>query len=239
MIKLEAHCHTGASGCADTPIEILAKRYKESGYGGIVVTNHISEYEFYKKHEGTTAKEKKEYFINVYNESKKVINSYGLKTFFSCEVSVKSDIHSEFILYGVTPEIINKYEPLFSYTQKELFEIANIENMFMYKTHPFRVNEYAGDPKYMHGAEYFNGHYHHESNNHLAREFCEKNNLIKLSGTDFHHACQPITGGIYVPEDINNEYELRDYVASGKAELITDYDTYEKSRKLVLEGKLW
>ena len=238
MIKVEAHCHTGASGCADTPIEILAKRYKEAGYGGIVVTNHISEYEFYKKHEGTTAKEKKEYFINVYNESKKVINSYGLKTFFSCEVSVKSDIHSEFILYGVTPEIINKYEPLFSYTQKELFEIANIENMFMYKTHPFRTYEYAGDPKFMHGAEVFNGHFKQENNNPLAKAFCEENGLIAMSGTDFHHQNQPITGGIYLPKDINTELELRNYVKAGNLKLIADYEKFEEIRKLVLEGKM-
>jgi len=240
MIKLETHCHTGASGCADTPLDVIATRYVEAGYGGVVCTNHQDNHEYNRgRYIGVTDKDKQKFFVDVYENTKKVLNSYGLKTFFSCEVWAKNEQHSEFIIYGITPEIFLKYDFLFRYTQKELFEICKAENMFMYKTHPFRVNEYAGDPKYMHGAEYFNGHYHHESNNHLAREFCEKNNLIKMSGTDFHHAGQPITGGIYIPDDINSEFELKEYVASGKAELITDYETYEKSRKLVIEGKMW
>ena len=43
MIKLETHCHSiGGSGCATSPNEILIEDYVKAGYGGVVITNHIS-----------------------------------------------------------------------------------------------------------------------------------------------------------------------------------------------------
>ena len=96
----------------------------------------------------------------------------------------------------------------------------------MYQTHPFREEVTAGDPKYLHGAESFNGHYHHINNNELAEKFCEENNLIKMAGTDFHHDDQPITTAMFIPSSINNEKELANFLMTGKAERLEDRKGY-------------
>ena len=98
---------------------------------------------------------------------------------------------------------------------------------FMYQTHPFRPNVVLGNPLYMHGAEAFNGHFHHDSRNELAEKFCEENGLVKMSGTDFHHDDQPVTAGILIPDEIADEAELVKYIMSGKAELIKNEKLYK------------
>ena len=98
----------------------------------------------------------------------------------------------------------------------------------MYQTHPMRLGVNLGDYRYMHGAEAFNGHINHVNHNELAKMFCETYNLIKTSGTDYHDKDQVITGGIYIPETVNTNNDLTEFMFSGKAELIEEKEKYEK-----------
>ena len=44
MIKLETHCHLlHSSHCAHADADSIISRYKEAGYGGIVITNQFVE----------------------------------------------------------------------------------------------------------------------------------------------------------------------------------------------------
>lgn len=86
----------------------------------------------------------------------------------------------------------------------------------MYQTHPFRDGVVCGNSEFMHGAESFNGHYHHSNNNEQASLFCEKNGLVKMSGSDIHHLNQPVTGGIYISEIINDNFALTNYIRNEK-----------------------
>ena len=130
------------------------------------------------------------------------------------------------MIYGFEDSLLYDNKPLFELTQKELFELSEKYNLFMYQTHPFRDGVKVGDPKFMHGVECFNGHYHHNNNNLKAKEFCEKNYLIKVVGTDFHHDDQPITTAVLVPENINDSISLTNYIRTNKLQTIEDKDTY-------------
>ena len=96
----------------------------------------------------------------------------------------------------------------------------------MYQTHPFRQGVTVGDARFMHGAESFNGHFHHVNNNVPAKEFCINNNLIEMSGTDFHDPGQPVTAGIYIPEDIDDNAGLVKYIMSNKIKLVEERESY-------------
>lgn len=237
MIKLETHCHTGGSSCADCPPEKIAEYYKAAGYGGAVITNHLQK-AYFDGYDGATDREKNAYFINIYNESRKAFNARGIKTFLGAEVLVYNPgNHSEFIIYGFDEKFLFDNKPLFYYTQEELFGLCEKNGLFMYKCHPFRTREFTGNPEFMHGAESFNGHYHHNNNNELAEKFCDDNGLIKMSGTDFHHEGQPITGGIYIPQNINDGKSLVEYIFKNEFERIEDKETYE--REYIKTVKLW
>lgn len=228
MIKIELHCHeVSLSPCATSRYKDAIDESKSSGYGAVVITNHYSKY-VYSIWKGQTHEEKMQFFLSNYYQVKEYGKNQGLKVFIGVEVRDRTG--TEYMLYGFKPEFLLECPPLFELDQKELFDLANRYGLFMYQTHPFRKGVTAGDPKYLHGAESFNGHYHHDNNNKEANAFCEKNNLIKMSGTDYHHEGQPFTGGAYIPENIEDELALKEYIMSGKMQLITNEDGYVKGR---------
>ena len=113
-------------------------------------------------------------------------------------------------------------------TQKELFSLASENGLFMYQTHPLREGVKAGDPKFMHGAEAFNGNVGHDNHNDLAGDFCKKNSLIMLSGSDYHIKGQPILGGVYLPDDVKTEKDLVSAFFSGRFELERKDEEYAR-----------
>ena len=232
MFKLETHCHTyGTSVCATTPNELIVKFYKDMGYKGIVVTNHFQKHVYDCYLQGNTCKEKLDWFFNDFDNFKNLCNKNGIRAFFGVEVRVKDERTlngTEYVVLGLDKEVFYREDKIFNLNQKELFELVNQKKGFMYQSHPFRTGVCQGDPLYMHGAESFNGHYHHKNHNDLALDFCEKNSLIKLSGTDFHHEDQPITAGIIVNDNVSTEKDLINALFSGEFTLIEDKETYEK-----------
>ena len=224
MLKLETHCHCKiGSPCGQTMPEKLVEEYKLAGYGGIVLTNHANS-KAYNSYEGSTHKQKIDVFFSVYNDFEKACIKNGIKPFYGVEVGTCDS--NEFMLYGFEKSFIYDHKPLFTYNQKELFSLAEKHNLFMYQTHPFREGITLGDPKLMHGAEVFNGHYNHVNNNEKAKEFCKKHNLIAISGTDYHLLDEVKTGGIYIPENINTVFELTNYIFNNKLQLLEDEETY-------------
>ena len=224
MMKIEMHCHTDGSHCADYNIQGIVADYKKAGYGGIVVTNHYA-YKEYVRQGFSSVKEYAKAFLTWVDDAEKVGKEQNVKIFFGMEVRLTYN-NTEFMLYGFTKDFVLNNPEIYSLTQEQLFDLANRHNIFMYQTHPFRDGVKVGDPRFMHGAECFNGHYHHNNNNALAEQFCKENNLIKVVGTDFHHDDQPITTAILVPEEIKDSIELTKYIRENRLEVVKDRKTY-------------
>lgn len=231
MIKLETHCHTkGVSPCADCDDDIMVKKYADAGYGGVVITNHLSEYS-YSRLTGDSHKEKTDSYFNGYHNVREKLIKAGLKVFWGVEVRAyyKGGEFAEYILYGLDEKDMYDNPPFYTFTQRELFLFAEKKNAFMYEAHPFRTKVTCGDPALMHGAEAFNGHSGHFNYNALADDFCERNSLIKMSGTDHHHEYQPLTAGIYIPENVNDEKSLTDFLFKNDFRLFRNAAGYERA----------
>ena len=194
MMKVELHCHTDGSSCADYNVKNIVKDYVNAGYGGIVVTNHYAYREFVRQG-FSNPNEYAKSFLKWLDDAIEAGKENNIKIFYGMEVRLTCT-NTEYMLYGFNREFVLDNNEIYSLTQEQLFDLSNKYDIFMYQTHPFRDKVVAGDPKFMHGAECFNGHYHHNNNNALAKEFCEKNNLVKVVGTDFHHDDQPITTAV-------------------------------------------
>lgn len=230
MIKLETHCHVkGGSGCAKVEPEQLVSEYEKAGYGAIVITNHYCE-ECYNTYPTDSHKGKLDFYFSLRDNVRLFAEKKGIKVFTGAEVRVVTPdkTYSEYMLYGFDDAFFYDNKPLFYLTQKELFELAEKKGLLMYQTHPFRIGVMTGNPKFMHGAETFNGHGNHRNNNQFADHFCDKYNLIKISGTDYHDPEQRKTGGIYIPENINTNKQLVDYIFNNQFELFCDKETYKK-----------
>ena len=212
LLETHAHCLYG-SRCGTAPPQTLVAEYMAAGYGGAVLTNHYNPHSF-ASYPGESKKKKLDFYFSLVRALEEEGSKFGFKVFFGCEILARSDAghFSEYMLYGFEEKFLYDNPPLFELTQKELYELAEKNGLFLYQTHPFRVGVTVGDPRYMHGAEAFNGHVGHINNNFLANGFCESNSLIKMSGTDYHDPGQPVTGGIYVPENIADGRALCDYI---------------------------
>ncbi len=233
MIKLETHCHTpGASPCADCDFDLAVKKYAAAGYGGVVITNHLSEYS-YGRLSGDSHREKTDSYFGCYYSAKEKLEKAGLKAFWGVEVRAfcPNGDFSEYMLYGLTERDMYDNPPLYTFTQEELFRLAEKKNAFMYQPHPFRTGLACGNPSFLHGAEAFNGHSTHFNYNALANDFCEKNHIIKMSGTDYHHDFQPVIGGIFVPDGISDEKRLTEFLKNNAFDIIRDETFYERELK--------
>lgn len=230
MIKIETHCHTrNSSRCASAFPNSLIEEYKEKGYGGAVLTNHLC-YNYFSAYEGKTERQKIEFYISLIRQFEKACKENDFRCFYGAEILVKTpdNAYREFILVGFNKSFLRANKPLFYYTQEELFEIAEKHGFYLYQTHPQRGTIVFGNPKYMHGAESFNGHVNHQNNNAKAKEYIVEKGLKMMSGTDYHDAYQPITGGIYIPENIKTNKQLAKYLRENQPKLIEEVELYEK-----------
>lgn len=240
MIKLETHCHClGGSGCAHSSVDILLDEYKKAGYGGIVLTNHIHPAFYYGYYPDGDKRAKLDYFFGLYDDFCVKAKEKGIKPFLGAEIYVKTppNTFAEYLIYGFDRKLLYDSPVLLEFSQEELFRWAEKNGVFVCQAHPFRRSVKLGDPKFMHGVESFNGHVGHESRNYLAEKFCKENNLIATSGTDYHDPQQPITGGIYMPDDVDTDEQLVKYLFKGEHALIKEQELYERKFRGIREEK--
>lgn len=224
MIKLEMHLHSvGGSDCAKETPETIIEIYKKAGYGGMVLTNHYGENHF-QLHAGESKKEKLNGFCALYKDFKQKANAQGLKTFFGAEVTAfdPEGYFSEYLLYGLTEKILYNAPYLHHLTQRQLFDFANANGLFMAQSHPFRKWVKCGFYDLIHGVETYNGHTYHDNNNEVAFAYANAFNKTMISGTDFHAKNQTPVGGILLPDGIETDSELAEYLLNNQPTLIID-----------------
>ena len=231
LIKFETHCHSlGGSVCAKSSNEQIIEDYVKNGYGGIVLTNHYASYTFECDYKKKTLTDNVDYFFELYDSLKKHGEQNGVKIFYGIEVRIVAT-NTEYMLYGFKPEFLYNNPFIYNLTQQELFELCNKNGIFMYQTHPFRQGVKAGLPQFMHGAEAFNGHFHHPNNNAEASEFCKQNNLIEMCGTDYHVFNQPLTSAMYFPDTVRDIFDLTEYLFTQKPERVEMEEYYQQEYK--------
>jgi hypothetical protein len=190
----------------------------------VVITNHFNKREF-DCYKGDNKKEKLDFYFSLFDEVYELGKKNGMKVFLGAEISAQDGV--EYVMYGFDRSLFYDNKYLFEMTQEELFRLGEKNGCFFYQSHPFRDRVmHRGDPNYLHGAESFNGHFHHRSHNHLADAWCNEHNLIKLSGTDFHKPDQPITAGILVPDNIETEKQLVECLFKQNFTLYCDENKY-------------
>ena len=222
--KLEMHAHiAGGSACAKATEEELAGIYAAHGYGGVTLTTHYCEDSF-SLYPGETLKEKLDFYFGLYDKFRAALEKRGMRPFLGAEVRVydPEDYFTEFLLYGFDKAFFYDNPPLYTLTQRELFELCDGAGVFMAQSHPFRSKIKLGYYAYMHGAEVFNGHPRPNNRNPLAELFAESYDLKKIAGSDFHEVEFVPNAGILVPENIDTDGALKAFLFAEQPVLIKD-----------------
>lgn len=220
-MKIDMHTHClPVSLCAHHQPEELPHFFKNAGMDGFVLTNHC-----YPRHCDELSNvliEQAKIYVDVFHRAKKTGENIGIKVFFGCEIKLINEPNKpEFLLYGLSEDDFINYYPMYNVSQKELFEFCNQNDILMYQSHPFRKEQgYApAIPKYMHGVEVYNPHLRFPPRYEEATSFADENNLLKSSGSDFHEESQAGLAGMVLPESVNDQFMLRDYLKSGRYEI--------------------
>jgi len=217
--KTELHAHTReASACADFSAQAVADKYIAAGYTTLVLTNHYSQTRMKKDLEANGISWV-EHFIGAYRKMRDYAKG-KLNVLLGCEIRFPEN-DNDYLIFGLTEELLRKYPDMHMMSHKTFSTFARENGLLFVQAHPFRNNMVVVNPKYLDGMEVYNGHFKHDSRNHLANEHALRNGLIRTSGGDFHHPEHvPGDAGILTDFPITSMEELVQTLKSGQYTLM-------------------
>lgn len=215
-IDMHTHCQP-ASRCAGYLPEEIPAMLKEKGIDAIVLTNHY--YDFHCNDLSPDLHEQAEIFIDIYRRCKESGAKIGLKVFFGVEIKlIREPFQPEFLLYGFSEEDFRESFPLYNLSRKELFHYCCEKDVLMVQAHPYsNQKEFSNyDLRYIHGIEVYNPHPLRNPRYTDTLALALENDKLMTSGSDFHHISQAGSAGMIVPDEIDDQFALRDFLRSGK-----------------------
>lgn len=189
MYKFDIHCHCAeGSFCAKAPARDLVRAYKQAGFDGIVLTNHViadmvKRFDDYRR------------FIDnqwqTYLKAKEEGDACGLTVLFGFEY--RWDIY-DFLVYGLGPDFMLANPDMFVISFPEFARRVHDCGGFIIQPHPFR---YLKAPIYIpiddvDAIEIYNGSHSNVNSpypafyNDLAEHFAKEMKRIGTAGSDTH-----------------------------------------------------
>lgn len=222
MYKTEMHCHSSeVSNCATVGCADIARRYITAGYSTLVLTNHLSRYTYKNKKfdiSSMTWDEKIDYYIAGYNKFVEA-TAGRMNVLLGVELRSNKD-ENDYLIYGVDEAFLRSMPKIMDTKVKEVADAVRDAGGLFFQAHPFRNEIRIIKPEILDGVEVYNGHVGHDSRNDIANLWAEKYNLIKTSGSDYHHDESVIGAGILTEEQVKSTTQLVSILKSGRYELI-------------------
>lgn len=214
MLKIDMHVHSkGISLCSLASCEEIIEHKLQLGYDGAVLTNHCQAHYY-------PAELHAEYIERVIEEFERGLGyarKRNFRFYLGLEVTLSKPFYSDWLLYGVTEEILRRSPCFYQLTQKELFTFCEENGVVLVQAHPYRGNRsycsdmHPGDPAYLHGLEINCTPGDLETAERIV-EFCEREGKIVTCGTDYHHLDRTYFGGTYLPSAIETARDIGEYL---------------------------
>lgn len=207
---IDPHIHTrGISHCSKCRYDKLVDICLQDGIDAIVLTNHYK-HGYYESDENFPAWRQK--YVDEYRITKEEGARRGVKVFFGLEVTLDETPYIDYVIYGLSDDLIEKERSLAVFSQKELFDYCESHNAVLYQAHPYRNGTTPQDPRYLHGVE-INCHPMYNNNDKQRIITFAAEHSLKLScGSDYHGDTYKPHCGIYVPDDISDTVALAEFL---------------------------
>ena len=220
-IDMHTHC-LPVSKCAHHDPEQLPGFLMEGGVDAIVLTNHC--YPYHCETLSPDLWEQAEIYVDIFHRCRDKGREVGFKVFFGAEIRLMREPNlPEFLLYGLSEQDFIESYPLYDCTQKELFDFCNEKDILMVQAHPFRFEQghAPADMRYVHGIEVYNPHPSFDSRIPDAVKLARENGKIMTSGSDFHVNGQAGAAGMIIPDHIEDQFALRDFLKTAEPKIYT------------------
>jgi len=216
--KTETHSHTDESSyCATIPAREMMRIYKERGYKTIIITPHYSRVYFSRITDDW--QERIDYILLGYKTAKSMEEELDINVLMGIELNLIED-GNDYLIYGITEEFLRENVNLYSLTLDNLINICRENDFLITQPHPFRDNSELAPLEYQMPIEVFNGRCVLDARNDLALRYAKENNLIGVSGTDFHESAD-LEGGIITQTEIKTIEEFKEHILSNNFDIIT------------------
>lgn len=196
IFKYETHLHTKeGSACASASGAEQARRYKELGYDGIMVTDHFfngnTAIREYKNWEDRVTQ-----YCAGYRNAKAEGDKIGLKVFFGIEYTYYG---ADLLTYGIDEQWLLDNPDILNISVFEFCNRVHDHGGFIVHAHPFREADYLYDiklvPMWVDAAEVFNTGNKQQVYNDRALWYADQFGLPHTAGTDNHHLfTAPVSG---------------------------------------------
>jgi len=226
----EPHVHTDeVSPCGKVPADEVIRIYVSAGYTGCIITDHYYARNLKpQNHPGGTRRNRQrreeswqramDWYLSGYRLAKEAGKRYDFDVFLGIELT-PNETTADILIYGLTEDFLYSHPRLYELSLNELKALADKTDLLLVEAHPFRPTVTLIDPRFLHGAEVYNGNMRHDSQNLRAKEWARQNDLLMISGSDFHLPEDAARGGVCLSERPKNIKEFCEMVRSG-ADLI-------------------
>jgi len=219
IYKTETHLHPKEScQCSHTYSEDIIKIYKERGYSTIIVTPHYSEYYFRKL--PSSWPERIDHILKGYKNLKTYEEEYGINILLGLEINLLEN-GNDYLVYGMSEAFLRSNLNLFDLSLDELVNLCEGNDFLLVQAHPFRDNSDVSPLEYNIPIEVFNGRWIMDARNHFALRYAVENDLIGLSGSDFHEI-KDNEGGILTDIEIKSIYDFKNIVRNNNFKIINE-----------------
>ncbi|MBQ7247696.1 MAG: PHP domain-containing protein [Lachnospiraceae bacterium] len=188
--RYETHLHTSpVSRCAGATAEENVLFYKSKGYDGIFVTNHFIDGNINIDH-NIPYEERIRFYFSDYHKAALIGEREGLKVFPGVEMSY---LGTDFLVYGPDEDWYLSHPEIESMKKSEELAMLRSEGALVIQAHPFREEGYIDHirlfPRQVDGVEVINANRPDFQNN-MAGIYAREYGLLRLAGSDNHHASQ-------------------------------------------------
>ncbi len=217
MFKYDTHIHTAeGSGCATVSGAEQARRYKELGYDGIIITDHFfngncavhNYYDWY---------DRVRQFCKGYDNAKAEGDKIGLKVFFGFEYTY---FGADLLTYGVDMDWLYQNDNVMDISVGEFIKRVHSAGGIIVHAHPFREADYISEiklmPNWVDAVEVYNAGNREEVYNTRADWYANQYNLPKTAGTDNHHLSVEKISGVMSETPFNSITDYMNAVVNRK-----------------------
>lgn len=221
MYYYELHMHTSdTSRCGKSPAADMVAAYKQKGFTGVVVTDHLMNVQSQAEPE-TDWNRRVEKQLAGYYAALEAGEKLGLTVYCGWELTYQ-DNAEDYLTLGLSPQFLYDHPWLERYDIEKYRDAVHAAGGILVRAHPYRRAWYIKKPYVERegiadAIEVFNGGNSSQEENDMALAYAQKHNMPMTGGSDAHHVDETARGYIALEKKAESYAELCEAIRTGKA----------------------
>ena len=204
----DPHVHTAeVSACGRVPAREMVRLYRDAGYTGIVVTDHLSEATIAYLG-GDSWAQMADRFLSGFREAREEGLKVDFDVLWGAEISFTGGRRGDFLVYGLSEQFLKDHPDLLAMGLLRFRGLLDDSATVVYQAHPFRLGSQRARPDLLDGVEVLNGNPRHNSRNNRALAFARRHMKGRIAGSDAHRREDIARAGIVLPERTTNNRDF-------------------------------